>query len=86
MTFLKKVRICFFYLRLKSFQNFNPKGGIKVLEGVACFILGSCYKDNGDLETALKCFTTFFEITNEQNDLENFGIASEALAHCYEKY
>jgi len=70
---------------LQRVYDVSKESGIKVLEGVACFILGSCYKDNGDLETALKCFTTFFEITNEQNDLENFGIASEALANCYEK-
>jgi len=59
--------------------------GIRQLEGQASLILGNAYSDCGRLETAISFYNRYYEISKQEKDLENFGIASEALAKCNEK-
>jgi tetratricopeptide (TPR) repeat protein len=55
------------------------------LEGQASYLLGNAYETDNNLETALSCYKNFYEISKRDNDRENFGKASEALAKCYQK-
>ena len=61
------------------------KGFIGILEGQASFLLGNAYIENKNLDTALACFKNYYDISKRDKDEENFGIASEALAKCFEK-
>ncbi len=60
--------------------------GIRQLEGQASLTLGRAYSRCGRLETAVSFFNRYYEISKEEKDLENFGIASEVLAQCNEKW
>ena len=55
------------------------------MEGQASFLLGNAYAEKDDLETALACYKNYFDISKKENDLENLGQASEALAKCHQK-
>lgn len=58
---------------------------IKALEGQASLILGNAYSEAGKLEVAIPFYNNYYEISKKEKDLDNFGIASEALAKCNEK-
>lgn len=58
---------------------------IKTLEGQASLVLGNAYSECNRLEVAIPFYNNYYEIAKKEKDLENFGIASEALALCYEK-
>lgn len=58
---------------------------IKTLEGQSSLLLGNAYSEISKLEIAIPFYNNYYEISKEENDLENFGIASEALAKCNEK-
>ena len=61
------------------------KGSIGALEGEASLLLGNAYSDISKLEIAISFYDKYYEISKSENDLENFGKASEALAKCNEK-
>lgn len=63
----------------------NFKGQIGSLEGQASLLLGNLYEEIGDYRTALSYFENYYEISRRDNDLVNFGRASESLAKCHEK-
>lgn len=58
---------------------------IKTLEGQASLVLGNAYSECSRLEIAIPFYNNYYEISKKEKDLENFGIASEALAKCNEK-
>jgi cytochrome c-type biogenesis protein CcmH/NrfG len=61
------------------------KGGIGKLEGQASFMLGKAYEEAGDLQTALQCYSNFYELSKQNKDSEDYGQAAEACAKCHQK-
>lgn len=70
---------------LKKVFDVCKKSHIGSLEGQASLLLGNVYDEIGDHKTALSYFQNYYEISRRDNDLVNFGRASEALAKTHEK-
>jgi tetratricopeptide (TPR) repeat protein len=63
----------------------SKEGGDLYQEGLAYYRLGGAYEKGGEVDSALKCYRSYFERCKHHGDARGMGQACQALANTYEK-
>lgn len=62
----------------------SKEGGDLYQEGLAYYRLGGAYEKGGEVDSALKCYRSYFERCKHHGDARGMGQACQALANTYE--